>query len=95
MPDHASDPQAEAFHAAHPDDLAGDELLAEMLRDGLLVDTTDEPIVPVESHEAAHWDRERQGPKSVEQARDALASRVADPAAPDGDATAYDDLLGA
>lgn len=44
--------------------------------------------------EYAGWDAAGSGPKSVEDAEEALAGRIADPAAPDGpeSAHAYDGL---
>lgn len=54
------------------------------------------PIRPPEVFEEARWDHGREGPKTAAQARQALAQRIADPAAPDDEsvAGAYDDLEG-
>lgn len=92
MAEHAYDPQSAAFRDAAPAELVDDGAMAAMLEQGLLVDTTHAPIKPVEQWEAEQWDAERIGPKSPEEARAALAARVADPAAPDTDATLYDHL---
>jgi hypothetical protein len=55
-----------------------------------------EPIRTPEDHEQAEWDADREDPKTAEQAREALATRIADPAAPDDEtvAGAYDHLEG-
>jgi hypothetical protein len=47
-----------------------------------------------EDHEALHWDMGRATPKTVDEAKAALAARIADPTAPDDStvAGAYDDL---
>lgn len=54
----------------------------------------DTPIRPPEEWEVEEWDRGRETPKTVAEARAALAARIADPRAPDGDETAgaYDDM---
>jgi hypothetical protein len=62
-----------------------------MIDNGELV-LSDAPPMPPEYHEATQWDAGREGPKTLETAKLALAQRVADPRAPDTDASAYDDL---
>jgi hypothetical protein len=54
------------------------------------------PILLPDDWEALRWDAERTGPKTLEEARAALAERIVDPAAPDDGthAGAYDDLDG-
>jgi hypothetical protein len=93
MADHALDAQAHAFRAATDDDLVDDEQIAAMLRSGELANTTADPRVSVEAHEQAGWDAGRAEPKTIDEARAALAERVQDPTAPDDDPTAYDDDL--
>jgi hypothetical protein len=53
-----------------------------------------EPIREPEEWHAQGWDAEREPPKTIAQAREALAARIADTNAPDTDAVAnaYDDL---
>jgi hypothetical protein len=53
-----------------------------------------EPIREPEEWHAQGWDAEREPPKTITQAREALAARIADTNAPDTDAVAnaYDDL---
>ena len=94
MAEHAFDPQSAAFREAGPEDWISDENLEQMFAEGLLVDTTDVAVTPVENYEAAEWDAGRHpaGPKSLEEARAALQARVDDPVAPDRDASLYDDL---
>lgn len=52
------------------------------------------PLELPEDYEAKDWDAERIGPKSLAEARQALAERIADPVAPDGPEVevAYDGL---
>jgi hypothetical protein len=88
------DPQREAFAGASPADWAWE---AAMLKGAFVhepgVDSGD-PILTPEEWDAAGWDGERRGPKTVTEARAALAARIADPDAPDTDAVAgaYDGL---
>jgi hypothetical protein len=51
------------------------------------------PIRLPEDYENEQWDADARGPKSIAEARQALADRIDDPAAPDGPevAGAYDD----
>lgn len=46
-----------------------------------------------DDYEQDHWDTDRTSPKSVEEAREALVARIADPHAPDSEAeaSAYDE----
>jgi hypothetical protein len=76
------DLQSIAFREAGPDDWAVD------------VPTEESSGVPRTPDEWDNdgWDAEAAGPKTLEQARTALAERVASSEAPDDDATAYDDL---
>lgn len=52
------------------------------------------PVRSPEEWEAANWDTGCEAPKTIDEARAALAARIADSHAPDGDevAGAYDDL---
>lgn len=94
MPDHVFDPQADAFRAASEEDWVTDEDLAIMATRGELVVTTDAPVVSVAEYEAREWDagRDPSGPKTLEEAKEALRIRIADPRSPDWDSTVYDDL---
>jgi hypothetical protein len=92
MPDHELDLQSEAFRGAETLDLVGDEELAALIASGALANTTDAPVTSVESYEAQNWDADREGSKTIAEARLCLAERVANPAAPDRDASAYDEL---
>lgn len=77
------DRQSEAFRQAGPDDWAPD-LEPNTAGAGRV-------LTPEEWDDLA-WDHGREEPKSLDDAREALAARVADPAAPDDDASAYDEL---
>lgn len=92
LSDPFADRQHAAFAEAGPDELVTDEGIAAMYESGELRDVTEGPTADVDEHEAAGWDTDRIGPKSPQEARDALAARVADPGAPDTDPRAYDDL---
>jgi hypothetical protein len=65
--------------------------IAAMVRSGELRRATDAPSVSVDHYESVRWDAGRVEPKTVEQARAALAARVDDPAAPDTDPDAYNE----
>lgn len=84
------DRQTEAFRNATEADWAGVDL-AECV---VYTDGDPQPIATREEWEAAGWDRDREPPKTLDEARAALAARIADPAAPDDEsvAGAYDDL---
>ena len=75
------DLQSMAFREAGPDDWAVEVPTEEPRRGGRTAEEWD----------SLGWDVEAAGPKTLEQARTALAERVAG-SAPDDDATAYDDL---
>jgi hypothetical protein len=87
-----ADPQTEAFAGADEQDWAQSAALLE----GCVVHEPDddEPIREPEEWHAEGWDADRQPPKTVEEARAALAGRIADPDAPDTEdhAGAYDDI---
>lgn len=96
-----TDRQSRAFRDARPEDrVLDDDLLAfaEAVHhppaDGLPLGDLIAEIKLPQAWEAENWDAGREGPKSVAEAREALAARIADPLAPDGDevAGAYDDL---
>lgn len=91
---HSYDPQAFAFREATPEDWVDDDELSRMLDRGELVVTTEDPVVPVEDWESRHWDEGRHpgGPKTLEEAKQALRQRARDPRSPDWDSTLYDDL---
>lgn len=83
------DRQGDAFRHATEADWAGVNLAeCEVFDDG-----DGQPIRTPEEWEAENWDAGREGPKTLAEAKEALADRIADPAAPDGDevAGAYDD----
>jgi len=79
------DLQSRAFREATAADWAVTPELIEIDYEGL-------PLTPDEWDDL-RWDAQRGGPKSLAEAQAALRARVADPAAPDDDDTAYDDLL--
>lgn len=78
------DPQAEAYRDASIRDWVTDSVLA-----GCVVH---DPGAPVEQSpeewDAAGWDSGRRPPKGRVEAQALLASRIADPTAPDDDTTA-------
>lgn len=84
------DRQSEAYRHATEADWAGVDL-AECV---VYADGDPQPIATPEEWEAAGWDAGREPPKTLAEAKDALAARIADPAAPDDEsvAGAYDDL---
>lgn len=57
-------------------------------------DGDERPIRPPEYFEDENWDAQRQRPKTLGEAKVALAARIADPKAPDGKESigAYDHL---
>lgn len=83
------DRQGEVFRDATETDWATGAVLEGAVRH----EPGSEGLSP-EEWEALGWDDGREGPKTLDQARVALAGRIADPAAPDDDtvAHAYDDL---
>ena len=81
-----TDPQSRIFRDAQPDELSDYGLLDHP--QGTLEDFDPQPGKTREDYEAEGWDSERAGPKSLEQARENLAARIADPACPDTDAEA-------
>lgn len=84
------DRQSAAFRHATEADWAGVDLaVCDVYPDG-----DERPIRTPEEWEADGWDAGREGPKSLAEAKAALAARIADPAAPDDEsvAGAYDDL---
>ncbi len=56
----------------------------------------DTPIKSPQEWDAEGWDADRRGPKDLDEARTALAERIADPHAPDteAEAGAYDEPEG-
>jgi hypothetical protein len=94
VPEHAYDPQADAFRGADETDWVTDDLLMAMVARGELVVTTHEDSIPVEVYESGNWDagRHPDGPKTVAEAKAVLRERVQDPRSPDWDTTVYDDL---
>lgn len=86
------DRQSAAYRHATEADWAGvDPAEWVVYRDG-----DPRPISSPEHHEKANWDAGREPPKTPEEARAALAKRIADPRAPDDEsmADAYDNLEG-
>jgi hypothetical protein len=94
VPQHAFDPQAFAFREAGAEDWVSDDELRQMAQAGELVVTTDRQIVTVDEWESRNWDagRHPDGPKTLEEAKEALRARARDPHSPDWDSTVYDDL---
>lgn len=84
------DRQSEAYRLASEADWAGVNLAEADIYD----DGDERPIRTPEEFESAEWDSGRESPKTIEEAREALVNRIADPNAPDDetDAHAYDDL---
>ena len=88
------DAQSRAFREARPADRVPDDELAGY------IESVHNPLTHLGEIRLPHqwdadgWDAERTGPKSVPEAREQLARRIADPSAPDGDevARAYDDI---
>lgn len=87
------DAQSAAFREATP---------ADRVPDGRIHDHAERVHAPLadlahirlpDRYEAAGWDAERVGPKTLAEARVELAARIRDPHAPDGDevAGAYDE----
>jgi hypothetical protein len=94
-----TDLQSRAFREATDADYWGDDIDALVQIEGAVYHTpiTDiSQILLPEQWEAEEWDKGRGDPKSVTEARDALAGRIADPSASDTDAEAgaYDDQEG-
>lgn len=88
-----TDPQSRAFReATEADSWDGDltTLPGAVVHEPL---TNVGHIVLPDEYEAAGWDSDRDGPKTLAEARHALAARIADPAAPDteDEAHAYDE----
>jgi hypothetical protein len=84
------DAQSAAYRHATEADWAGVDLAeCEIYEDG-----DARPLKTAEEWEVENWDAGRDGPKTVAEAKEALAARIADPTAPDGDevADAYNDL---
>jgi hypothetical protein len=88
------DAQRRAFTEAGPAGWAAETVL---LADAVVYEPDDStPIKTPEEWDAEGWDAGRQNPKTLDEARAALATRIADPHAPDTEAEsgAYDDLEG-
>lgn len=84
-----ADRHSEAFRLASEDDWTADDADREVYPDD-----DPRPVRLPEDHEADEWDRDKDGPKTPDEARAALAARIANPRAPDdmSVAGAYDDL---
>jgi len=86
-----TDPQSSVFRDAPPS--AWDE--TPLLGHPNLTLTDLDPLAQYsrEDYETAGWDAERAGPKTIDQARQNLAARIADPHAPDtaDEVGAYDE----
>lgn len=92
-----SDRQSQAFREAGPADrwdghLPDIETAGGTVHDPVL--ELSDVVLPWE-YELGNWDADRVGPKTPQEAAEALAARIADPAAPDSehDAGAYDDWI--
>ncbi|MFN2497079.1 MAG: hypothetical protein ABR608_14420 [Pseudonocardiaceae bacterium] len=93
------DPQAAAFRTATEADWVDDERMQAMLATGELIYWAPDDRTPIrtpEQWEAEGWDADRAPAKTLAQAREALAARIADPSAPDtaAEANAYHDDAG-
>lgn len=89
------DPQSRAFREATDADHWDGDLGALIERHGAVVHdpvTSINDIPGPDDYEREAWDAGRDGPKTIHEARGALAARIADPTAPDTDleAGAYD-----
>lgn len=89
-----TDPQSQVFREATQDDWTEVELLDHP--DGTLDDLEPAPVKTVDQYESEGWDAERVEPKTIDEARDNLAARIADPHAPDteNETGAYDGTPG-
>lgn len=92
----STDPQHLAFAESGESDWAR---AAALLEDAVVHEPGDpdaEPIRTPEEWDGELWDSERQPPKTIEEAKAALAARVADPDAPDqpDHVGVYNDLEG-
>ena len=90
------DPQAAAFRNSTVADWIDDERMQAMFATGELTRWEPDDPAPIrrpEQWEADGWDSDREPARTPAQAREALAARIADPAAPDSEAesNAYDD----
>jgi hypothetical protein len=88
------DAQRRAYADAGAADWAAE---ADLLADAVVHrpdDPNAEPIRTPEEWDVTGWDEDRDGPKSIDEARAALAARITDPHAPDTEAvaSAYDEL---
>jgi hypothetical protein len=88
------DAQRCAFTEAGPPDWAAE---ADLLDSAVLHQPDDPDAPPIRTPEEWNdegWDDDRDGPKSIDEARAALAARIGDPHAPDTAAVAgaYDEL---
>jgi hypothetical protein len=93
---HPSDPQSRAFRDATDADRWDGDLSALDARVHQPIADVGEIGLPDDYEQGLGWDRDREPPKTLEEAREALAARIADPAAPDteDEADAYDYLGG-
>lgn len=93
--DYEPDAQGRAFREAGDADHWDDNIDAMVEQGGTFYDpieSVDDIDLPDVVH-ATEWDADRLPPKTLEEAKAALAHRIADPAAPDGPESegAYDD----
>lgn len=86
-----NDPQSRAFREATDADHWDDDVNA-LIRDyGATYDeevTSIDDVPGPEYYETMGWDTDRDGPKTVAEAREALLARIEDPRAPDTEAEA-------
>ncbi len=83
------DPQAAAFRNSTVVDWIDDERMQAMIATGELTHRAPDDPAPIrrpEQWEADGWDRDGEPAKTPAQAREVLAARIADPAAPDSEA---------
>lgn len=91
-----SDPQSRAYREATDADHWNGDVNALIEQEGAVYHDEATSIAQLpgpDAYEADGWDIDRDGPKTIEQARETLAARIADPTAPDteNEAHAYDE----
>ena len=87
-----TDPQSRIFRDATRDEWDEVELVDNEHATLDDLEPDDATRKTVDEYEAEGWDAERSGPKTLDEAREILAARIADPSAPetDAEAGAYD-----
>lgn len=83
-----TDPQSTAYRDATDADRWDGDLHALGARVHIPTDSVEFLVLPERYERGSGWDAHRQPPKTIEEARAALAQRIVDPAAPDSEAEA-------